>query len=620
MNKRFRKPPLWVSCLVASLALHSVALYLFTKTPISMSGKSSSFFLSTKPLPMLLNEQTLQSDIENFLESFFEEFASSTPPTPSLKELAINTPPLLLETVNIELSIPKSEVEALARLQQEKKNPPPSIPVSSDQEEVISFEGTHKPIAPSASCMKPAPLIETPRNVLAFNENSINPPLTEDKIDLESSSILTFGLPSKKATSKGLPSIGVNSPPLLQEKKQDITPQNPFKDVPEEQLIIPTLQEESTSKYKQNISAYTTLASKSFAKIDDYLPTDFLFSLEWNGSFDIAPSFFPDGDGYVFSLKVTPKKELAEKHVKQTVLFLIDTSSQVEKHKVTVFKRSTLKALAALQPGDSFNIYLMDDETEKLSPYPVPFSLEGIRQAKEFLEKKFNKPLFASFDLFDGINEALDSIENSNEVYTAILLTSGKLSGSLASRQRALNNLIEKNAGKLSLFTAAVGKSNDLITLDMISSLSGGKLLYSDTNAAFPRKLTSFVKNLQSPLAKEIGISIHTSDPKADITISPLSMQTPNIYSKEPFVIMGRMKRLSPILLSLEGRNEEGWVLINKEINFEKAEEGNASLKKEWRQRQTANFYGQFLLDPKASYLLEAREILKASHGKACGE
>ena len=326
MKKRFRQPPLWVSCLIASLALHSLALYVVTRTPIATSKKSSSFFQNTKPLPLPISELSSLNELEDALESFFEEFAVTSPPTPAVQELAINTPPLLLETTDNELSIPKSEVGAIANTQIDAPSAPLDLP-SIELNESIAFEGKSTPIAPSASCMKPDPVLATPGNVIAFDENSINPPLVEDKISSDPASTLAFGLPSRKAITKGLPSVGINTPPTLQQKPEDAPIEDVFQKSLEKERLSANFSEESKTKYKSNTASQTTLATKSFAQIDDYLPTESLFSLEWNGSFDIAPSFFPDGDGYVFSLKVTPKKELAEQKIKQTVLFLIDSSS-----------------------------------------------------------------------------------------------------------------------------------------------------------------------------------------------------------------------------------------------------------------------------------------------------
>ncbi|MBS0627151.1 MAG: hypothetical protein JSS09_02945, partial [Verrucomicrobia bacterium] len=210
--------------------------------------------------------------------------------------------------------------------------------------------------------------------------------------------------------------------------------------------------------------------------------------------------------------------------------------------------------------------------------------------------------------------------ESNDEVHTAILLTNGKFSNNASQIRKDLVKFLKKNEGKVSLFTATVGKNNDLVNLDMLSSLSGGKLLYSDTNASLPRKLSVFMKNLQAPLVKDVQLSIRTNDPKTEITLLPRALGASHLYNKEPFIIMGKTNRLCDLQVNLEGKNEEGWILISKEIEFASAEESSLQIKKEWALRQASLLYEKFLQDPKGTYLQEAKEILKMTHGRTLGE
>ena len=83
---------------------------------------------------------------------------------------------------------------------------------------------------------------------------------------------------------------------------------------------------------------------------------------------------------------------------------------------------------------------------------------------------------------------------------------------------------------------------------------------------------------------------------------------------------MGKISRLADLQVSLEGKNEDGWVLVSKEVNFSAAEEATSQVKKEWALRQASILYDKFLQDPDKTYLQEARAILRMTHGRTLGE
>src|SRR3990167_5427238 len=178
------------------------------------------------------------------------------------------------------------------------------------------------------------------------------------------------------------------------------------------------------------------------------------------------------------------------------------------------------------------------------------------------------------------------------------------------------SKILEKSNGKIQLFAAAVGQNNDLFNLDMISSVCGGKLLYSDTNASFPRKLCSFVKRLQTPLLKDLSISIQAEDPKASLELRCPPSHINCLYHGEPLIIMGRINRLCNLKVEMEGIGEEGLILLQKNVNFEEAGESTPALKKTWSLLETTTLYHKFLQEPTDKPLKEAKELLKTTNSR----
>lgn len=617
--RRLYSPSLWVKCLIASLGLHGVALYLWVKHPLLFTNSLGSLFHKTQPSPEpILQQEDLAALEDVVLESFLEEFFLNT--DLKIDELNFISSSLVKQNPIQENTPALTEhptSKNLPLLEESRLNSslflafdPFSTSLSPEQLASNSLEKLESEYAPLIVQQKtdyPFPHIPTFQEQITGDKIIGNIPSLSSTASKEDFSWeQNLSLLSKQPTQK----LRENRPTLQLKEKA------PF-GIPSQSSKLSLVE---SSSFSLPIESSIELPIAKLANIDDYLPSQTLYSLQWHDSFHIEPSFFPDEDGYVFFVTVTPKQSLEAQRIKQNIYILIDISSEIEKHKLAVFKKSAIKALSSLQSGDNFNIFLLDKTITAFSPYSCPFSLQNIRKAEQFLEKKQERNIFSSFDILEGLKETFSMIQTDEEVHTAILLTNGKFSNSFSSQQKAINHLLEKNNGKIHLFTAAVGKNNNIVNLDMLSTLCGGKLLYSDTNASFPRKLGAFIKTMQAPLAKDITLSIRPKDSKAELTLLSKKLQTPHLYSQEPFVISGKINRLCDLCITLEGKNEDGWVVINKEISFEAATEASGSLKKSWALNQAFPLYEKFLKDSKSIHLKEAKEILESAHGRVLGE
>ncbi len=336
---------------------------------------------------------------------------------------------------------------------------------------------------------------------------------------------------------------------------------------------------------------------------------------EWNNDFDVDVSFLPnpEGQGYIFSLSVRPNYDLSSHSLKQNLYFILDRSNSVQKHRFAVFKRAVLKALASMQYGDTFNIILIDKKLATFSPQNRPVSMKNIQAAEEFLDKQEAGGLFSAGEIYQSLEKILPSIPDNEEIHTAILLTDGKSSLSHQRKQNALKKWIEKNHGKLALYAAAVGRDNDLLTLDMLCSISGGKLLYSDTHASLPRKLAKLILDLKDPIAKDLMVTAIPHNPHSRIEFYPAGSHLPSLYSHQPFILVGQIDEPCAFDLVIQGRHLDEWIAIKKNISFVEGQKGNKALEMQWLAQHANVCYAKFLNEGKPNHLKDAKEILKKS-------
>ncbi|MBM3207971.1 MAG: VWA domain-containing protein, partial [Chlamydiae bacterium] len=355
------------------------------------------------------------------------------------------------------------------------------------------------------------------------------------------------------------------------------------------------------------------------------LDEDKLFKMtnivSWNESFDInvkisSPS---NQSGYVFSISIDPKQNMAYEKIPQNFYFLIDSSHTVDRHKFSLYKRAVTKALSSLREGDRFNIIVLDKKLSRLSNKTIVYNIRSQQLAEDFIDKVSHNNIITSANLLDSLEKISSFIQNDDEMHTAILLTTGQVNQSLKNQQKSFKTFIEKNSNKFSLYAAAVGNKNNLVNLDMLCNLSGGRLLYSDTNASFPRKLASMIKTLRFPIAKDVKVTAVATNAKARLNLVSNQNHLPPFYANEPYTIIGNIERLCDINLTIEAKHDDEWVCIQKTISFNDAVV-DEKLVKQWNKAIVTAEYESFLKEPKGKHIKKAKEILQDTYGRSALE
>lgn len=625
VKRYIKNNTLLIQCLLSSILLHFLLLYLFYKHPLMLYSKS--IFSPSKPeaTKVLSSEELSSEKQDKILQQVFQQL--------TIEPKNLKAPYDLAALPGASITSPKTEnsldfIAEGTELVTMEINDPTAVEVEISSN-IFTHDGSQELLFSSEEALDNTELsleLTLPFSV-APAPDTINAPLlsyvdsveqgSEPLYDDSQDRVYTPSLESE-ISSVQLPSSQKEVALIKAPSDMVRIPSNigswGSKDVDVEQ----DLQESSSLSTSELFIPYSQPSASSF-DADQILE---VVSIEnWNDYFDTSVKISSPSEerGYVFSITLDPKQAISAESMTQNFYFLIDASSSIDKHKFSLFKRSVLKALSALQEGDRFNIVVLDKKLTRLSPKNLVFNLKSVHMAEDFLEKVSQASFISSQDLLQSLEKICDSIEDSPQMHTAILLTNGQTSEGFQSQQSHIKSYIEKNGDRLSLYAAATSSKNNLVTLDMLCNVSGGKLLYSDTNAAFPRKLTALVKSLKSPLAKEVKISAVASNPKSGLTLLTTKQTLPALYANEPYVIVGKMDRLSDIHLTLEARHEDEWITIEKEISFDSALL-DSSLASQWNNAQVAVHYQSFLKEAKAKHLKGAREILELQHGKAAVE
>lgn len=328
--------------------------------------------------------------------------------------------------------------------------------------------------------------------------------------------------------------------------------------------------------------------------------------------FDLELVFTPkeDGPGYLFALTLIPRIEKEIPTLRQHYTFLIDRSNSIQKDRLAMTKNAVGKALEELSPGDTFNVFVFDSKVEKLFPAPRKVDHLSLSLAKAFLNKITLGSFFSQANIYNPLALALPHRVEEDEIHNIILLSDGEAFAKKGVLRSVLHDWTEQSQGTVSLFALNMSSDSQLSSLEAATAFNRGWVTTSSTNRGLKRKLLKVMKSIHTPLAKNLAckaISL-ASHNKTEIFLQ--QGQSPHLYADHPFVIMGSTETLDNFILFVQGRLNNRWLNIKKNISFLSARQGSSSLKREWALRKSYQCYRRYFRENNPAHLSEAREIL----------
>jgi hypothetical protein len=337
-----------------------------------------------------------------------------------------------------------------------------------------------------------------------------------------------------------------------------------------------------------------------------------LGTVSYHNEFETQVHYTPreDGKGYYFALKMKPNKRLYFESPEKNVIFVIDGSSSIKKHRFNVFKDGVIRALPYLKQGDTFNILVTDAELTSMNKSSIPWNKKALIDARLFLDSRPYRGFFINYDAFDLIAKITPYFDFEKE-NVIVLLTDGNSLNSIRHHKEALQKLAVTNQGNLSIFTASASQNNNLPMLDLMSTFNNGELMYSKTHAAFPRKLAVLIKHIGSFLAKDIHIQIASKNFDTGIEFYPNEQTLPSLYSDKPYMVYGSITDLKDFDLLLQGFTGDQWINIKQHISFKNAEKATYAMKRNVALQQAYVCYDYFLQKEDPFFLTEAKRFLE---------
>jgi Ca-activated chloride channel family protein len=263
---------------------------------------------------------------------------------------------------------------------------------------------------------------------------------------------------------------------------------------------------------------------------------------ETNFTFDHV-RYDQDNDTHlVVSLKA-PKKDWQKERQQICILPVIDVSGSMHGDKLDYAKKSAIKLIEHLQPGDYAGLVAFSNDVELVSPI-----MEMTQQKKEELKVKVGDlHTIGCTNFSGGMIVGLDEINKvdipSNVLLRVIMLTDGLANRGIAVEREDILNLLEQKLGAatLSAFGYGVGADQELLA-DMAKMANGNYAFIEnpdDALSAFAKELggllSTYAQNIEVEVSANNGHKIQEviSDVDADGNESSVKIKLPEILSEE---------------------------------------------------------------------------------------
>lgn len=370
----------------------------------------------------------------------------------------------------------------------------------------------------------------------------------------------------------------------------------------------------STSQDQLTIELPSTMGQRGEGRVDEITQEGTIAS---SNDFQLAIEYAPrqNGQGYLFRLTLTPKPEVIFRRIAHNVFFLLDRSSSISRARYDSAKLAVRDALTLLHPGDRFNILVFDDHVVALSPQALPVYDDTIAYAEQFLAQQPHGGLFAATNLYASLGDIIPEAVAPQEVNTAILFSDGDTPLSLERQRQTIASWTAHNAGKVALFSVAVGIGNNLPLLDLLTTCNRGYLCYLKRDSDNRQALLRLFSTIRTPIGKEIVATPVVTEKDKQVTLYPPANRQPHLYRETPYVVYGSSNDLRSFYLFLQGRYYDKWLDIKQLVSFQKGVRVPLKeLEGPVAREQALNRYESYLRDGNPQHLAEVKTLLQP-HG-----
>ncbi len=317
---------------------------------------------------------------------------------------------------------------------------------------------------------------------------------------------------------------------------------------------------------------------------------------------------YPDastGGGYFLLLAGLPPKAPSEDEsiIKREVTLVIDRSGSMRNEKIDQTKEAALQILAALRPGEAFNVILYNNTVQWFSEKPVVKTPETERAARRYIE---GVTVAGGTNIHAALVAALQQPPTEGMLPIVLFLTDGLPTVGQTSELAIRELVVKSNPHKRRVFTFGVGFDVNAPLLEKVASESRGRAEFVLPKEDVEAKVGKVFAQLAGPVLAEPKLRVMDPDggPALGRTRDILPEKLPDLFEGDRMVLLGQYVGDEPIAFELTGQYLGKQRTFRFQFDFDQASTRNGFVPRLWASRKIGELIDtvrQMGADPSAS-------------------
>ena len=298
------------------------------------------------------------------------------------------------------------------------------------------------------------------------------------------------------------------------------------------------------------------------------------------------------GDGY-FQLTIMPPRQVhAGKPASRELVFVLDASGSMYGSPLGTAKAAMRGFLDNLGPDDAFSVIRFSDDASALGRRTLPNTKENVSRALRHIDSLQGQ---GGTMMVEGVKAALDFPYSDDRARYVLFLTDGYIGN-----EWEVFNEVDKRLDKARVFSLGVGSSPNRELLDGLARAGRGAATYVENYERPYEAVASFYRRLAHPVLTDLEIEWGELD-----VANVVPKRIPDLFTGQPVVVYGKMKRARSGTATLVGRANGKRVEIPIRVDVAKARrtDGLASM---WARRRIQELEDSLIGAPDGAAKVEA--------------
>ncbi len=316
-------------------------------------------------------------------------------------------------------------------------------------------------------------------------------------------------------------------------------------------------------------------------------------------------------DGYLyFAVDVVRKGEDVLPPIPRDVLLVQDASNSLGPQRLAACRKAMRDALAALRPGDRFNILVFNTDNRFFRPGGwAAATAENLAEAGAFLDSLESG---GNTDIFNAMKGALSLPRDPGRSAVALLLSDGvSTAGDYRRDSQIIGEFSKLNGGALSVFDVGVRSGSDEYLLSMLSFCNrGGPATIARDRFEIAGAFGGVFRTLGSPVLSDVQFLF---DSASKAVVAPST--TENLYLDRPLRLYGRVPLgTRSVAFQARGANAgQGYDMVYElPLGDPERGSGDPSLAQTWARTRIYDLVAAYVRSPDPALLAEMTAIGRA--------